>query len=138
MLETILTGLAIGVFCAPFTRMIDSWMDFGGILWWIRWWRAKWYSRKDRDLRIALLEARSKEDFHERLSEVNQVYWQIAAKHFWFTGLICRECLAARFALLLTAAAILLLKIPVLSLDTFVLFIVAATVDHLTLEILDK
>ena len=94
-------AFVVGYFAAYLSRYIDNLLDYGSLLGAVRYRLARWYTRRNRNLRRVLQNAVEAEDYFERAQEVNNAYWLIARHNFWFTGWVCIVCLSSRVSLVL-------------------------------------
>ena len=117
----LIVSTAIGYLSALLGRFLDSLLDYGSLLGFIRFRIAQYYA--DDKLGSELYQATEIDDFAERMSEINDLYWRIAAKRFWFTGWVCLKCFSARVCMIsYFIASLVMLKYDV---DTLCIFVFA-------------
>lgn len=111
MVASLLVGVALGCFAWLVVEVVDTLMDYGHPLDWVRYKKAMKIAKKhgiEQIVKIELDQMESISSFEERLNHMDEMYWRIAMYDKGFVGWLCKKCMCIRTTVYLSPVLIVL------------------------------
>jgi hypothetical protein len=96
VINVCLLSMLIGFVSSTLAKMVDSWLDYGKILSFVRYRIFKRYATPDDEVELIDIQE-SNIGYDEQVGEVHDVYKRIAGRHHMLALLLCVQCMSFHF-----------------------------------------